>query len=246
MAKHFLTFIAICCFVVVSSPTLAAPAATQPQREAESLHTPKMLKRIFVEADAKAKNQPVDSKNILQMGLSKRKSARTPKASSPIMAVATSFAALIFVVGIFMLIAWFMKRGVSRGMQALPTEVFEILGRSTLGTQQTIQLVRVGNKLLLVASSADGATTLTEIVDTAEVERLSALCMTGSETSTTQEFHETFEELAAGSASKPSASKPSTGKANKYRSESPTVLDLSTPSSDSLTLSGASLLAPAS
>jgi flagellar biogenesis protein FliO len=236
MAKLFPNLVARCCLAascyLVAASTLAwaAPAKS----EADPLRTPPMLKRIFAQADAKPPADPKAPDDILKLGLSKRDSSQPTKASSPVMAVATSAAALIFVIAIFLLIAWFMKRGASRGMRTLPTEAFEVLGRSSLNAQQSVQLVRVGNKLLLVASSADGASTLTEIDDAQEVERLSGLCMTGKNTSATKEFHEAFEELAAGPATSSQHEAP----------EPSTMLNLSAPPRDRLTLSDASLLAP--
>ena len=136
-------------------------------------------------------------KDILQREISKQGESRDTKSSSPVAAVATSTAALIFVVGLFLLVMWFMKRGASRGSRTLPTEAFEILGRSSISQSQAVQLVRIGNKLLLLASSADSISTLTEIDDTEEVTRLSGLCLQNHGTSATQEFHEALEELAA-------------------------------------------------
>ena len=47
----------------------------------------------------------------------------------------------------------------------LPKEAVELLGRAPLAGRQQMQLVRVGNKLLLVALSPAGAETLTEITE---------------------------------------------------------------------------------
>ena len=55
----------------------------------------------------------------------------------------------------------------------------ELLGRAPLAGRQTMQLIRVGNRLLLVALSASGAETLTEITDPVEVEHLAGLCRRG-------------------------------------------------------------------
>ena len=232
MAKLLFTIVTICFSVAVSTTASAAPS----EEKSQPLRTPIMLKKIFADAEAVRTQDGDGSTDVLKLGLSKRDTSRPSKASSPVMAVATSAAALTFVVGIFLLIAWFMKRGASRGMRALPNEVFEVLGRSSLNTQQAVQLIRVGSKLLLVASSSDGAVTLTEIDDTDEVERLSGLCMTGKQTSATTEFHEAFEQLAAGS---PGVEQPE-------KSEQPKPLNLSTSLRDSLALSDASRLAHSS
>ena len=229
MARHILLLPELVCLIAVSTAAEAAPAAS-----ADAVRAPVMHKRIFANP---ADKPPTDTKDVLQLGLSKRDSTRQTKSSSPVMAVATSAAALIFVVGIFLLIAWFMKRSAMGGVRALPSEAFEVLGRSSFNTQQTVQLVRVGNRLLLVASSTEGVRTLTEIDDADEVERLSMLCLAGSETSATQEFQDAFEELASGSAEITTES--SAAESNS----SHRLLDLSSEPTDSLALSEASLLA---
>ena len=66
-----------------------------------------------------------------------------------------------------------------QGRGILPAEAFEVLGRSPLANRQQAQLLRCGNKLLLVCVGAAGAETLTEITDPAEVERLVETCRRG-------------------------------------------------------------------
>jgi flagellar protein FliO/FliZ len=85
---------------------------------------------------------------------------------------------LAVVLGIFFLIVWLLRRTSPNAMGALPAEVFEVLGRAPLANRHQTQLLRCGNKLLLVsiAPTGGGATTLTEITDPAEVERLATLC----------------------------------------------------------------------
>ncbi|MCG8587594.1 MAG: flagellar biosynthetic protein FliO [Pirellulales bacterium] len=234
MATHTFPF-AHTLLLALATLLVAAPSA-RAQTNAETPRNPTMLKRIFVDADEKLEISKSNKKDVLKLRIAKSGSAQNTKSSSPVMAVATSAAALIFVVGIFLLVAWLMKRGASTSMRALPTEAFEVLGRSTLGPQQAVQLVRLGNKLLLVASSAEGASTLAEIDDKAEVERLAAMCMTGKETSATQEFHEALEDLSTN----PTESTPSLPK------QPASMLDLSMPTNDSLSLSEASLLKSAS
>ena len=45
-----------------------------------------------------------------------------------------------------------------------------------MNAKQEMQLVRLGNKLLLLAVTPEGAETLTEITDPVEIDRLSELC----------------------------------------------------------------------
>jgi flagellar biogenesis protein FliO len=86
---------------------------------------------------------------------------------------------LAIVLGIFFLVVWLLRRASPQGPAVLPAEAFEVLGRAPLANRQQVQLLRCGSKLLLVAVAATGAaatTTLTEIADPAEVDRLAGLC----------------------------------------------------------------------
>ena len=90
--------------------------------------------------------------------------------------VLTLCGSLAVVLAGFFVIVWVLRRASPRGFGMLPPEAFEILGRAPLANRQQAQLVRCGNKLLLVAVNTEGAQTLTEITDPAEVERLAAVC----------------------------------------------------------------------
>jgi flagellar biogenesis protein FliO len=60
-----------------------------------------------------------------------------------------------------------------------------------------MQLIRVGNKLILVALSPTGVEPLTEITDATEVEHLLALCRRGQKESSTAVFRQTLAQLAS-------------------------------------------------
>jgi flagellar biogenesis protein FliO len=83
---------------------------------------------------------------------------------------------LLFVLGLFLAAVWLIRRTSPRAYGLLPTEAFETLGRAPLANRQQAQLIRCGNKLLLIAAGVGGAEPLTEITDPAEVERLTELC----------------------------------------------------------------------
>lgn len=102
----------------------------------------------------------------------------TPK-SDGFRSLTTILAGLAVVLGLFFLTAWLLRRASPHRVMALPEEVFEILGRASLANHQQAQLIRCGEKLLLVsvASTAGaGARTLTEITDPNEVEHWTDLC----------------------------------------------------------------------
>jgi flagellar biogenesis protein FliO len=105
--------------------------------------------------------------------------AAQPKAAGSrreVSTMLTGAASLAIVVGLFLLVAWAVRRGMPRTSALLPAEAVEVLGRMPLAGKQQLQMLRCGNKLLLVYIAPSGVQTLTEITDTAEVDRLAALC----------------------------------------------------------------------
>ena len=59
-----------------------------------------------------------------------------------------------------------------------------------MGGRMALQLLRFGNKLVLVAMTAEGAETLAEVSDPKQVERLTKLCRGENSSDITQSFHE--------------------------------------------------------
>ena len=88
----------------------------------------------------------------------------------------TGAASLGIVVGLFLLVVLIARRGGPKSTSPLPYEAVEVLGRAPLVGRQHVHLVRCGNKLLLVCFYPNGAQTLTEITDPAEVDRLVGVC----------------------------------------------------------------------
>jgi flagellar biogenesis protein FliO len=105
---------------------------------------------------------------------------------------------LAIVVGAFLLFAWVLRRSgrgrVGRGI--LPAEAVSVLGRVSLTSKQVAQLLKVGNKLVLVAITPSGAETLTEVTDPVEVDRLMGLCQQNDRHSTTKAFEQVFQNLS--------------------------------------------------
>ena len=79
--------------------------------------------------------------------------AKTP---GGIDAIATVGGSLAVVLGIFFLVVWLLRRASPDGLGALPGEAFEVLGRAALANRQQAQLLRCGNKLLLVCVTRHG------------------------------------------------------------------------------------------
>lgn len=112
-------------------------------------------------------------------------------------AIGSIVGSLAVVLGLFLVVVWCSRRFAPAGSSLLPKEVVELLGRAPLTGRQSMQLVRIGNKLLLVAISTAGAETLTEITDPVEVEHLSALCRRGRIDSATSSFTQVLGQLAS-------------------------------------------------
>jgi flagellar protein FliO/FliZ len=125
-----------------------------------------------------------------------RQHSQKPSTPTPSGALATVGGSLALVLGLFLVIAWCARRITPAGAAILPKEAVELLGRTSLATRQQAHLVRIGNKLLLVAISPAGAETLTEITEPTEVEHLTALCHRSKPTSSTLAFRQALTELA--------------------------------------------------
>jgi len=108
----------------------------------------------------------------------------------------TVVGSLAMVVGIFLLVAWTMRRATPKSMMPLPGEVFEVLGRASMAARQQAYLLRCGHKLLLVSVTPAGAETLTEIDDPLEVDRLAGLCRQSAPGSATATFRHVFAQLS--------------------------------------------------
>lgn len=104
--------------------------------------------------------------------------------------------ALAIVVGLFLMLAWLLRRGARNNASTLPADVVCVLGRVPLATRQFADLLHVGNKLVLVSSSPAGPATLTEVTDPTEVDRLVGLCRQADPHSTTKSFEQVFRQLA--------------------------------------------------
>jgi flagellar biogenesis protein FliO len=111
-------------------------------------------------------------------------------------AIGTVVGSLAIVLGLFVVLVWCSKRFAPAGSATLPKEAIEMLGRASLTPRQQVQLVRVGNKLLVVAISTAGVETLTEITEPTEVERLAALCRRQQPASASSSFSQILGQIS--------------------------------------------------
>ncbi|MBN1852909.1 MAG: flagellar biosynthetic protein FliO [Pirellulales bacterium] len=109
--------------------------------------------------------------------------------------LATMLGGLAVAIGAFFLLAWAIRHGMPKAVARLPNDVIEVLGHSTLTAKQSVHLVRLGHKLLLVSVSAAGAETLSEITDPDEVTRLISLCDHPGRNKSQKAFQQVMHEL---------------------------------------------------
>jgi flagellar biogenesis protein FliO len=128
-------------------------------------------------------------------GVSRDRSFFAP-ALSKLESLSTAGAGLAIVVGLFLLCMWLLRRSVAKPSGALPPEAFAVLGRAPLTSQSFAQLLRVGNKLVLVAMSGDAAQPLTEVTDPAEVDRIAGLCLSAGSKGSSAEFQQVLAQLS--------------------------------------------------
>ena len=85
--------------------------------------------------------------------------------------------------------AFFLRKQMPRLAGILPGEVIHVLGKRYLDQRQCIQLVRIGNRILVLGSSTQhGLRTLTEITDPVEVDQLAGQCAQARPYSASQNF----------------------------------------------------------
>lgn len=74
------------------------------------------------------------------------------------------------VIGVFLIVMILMSKKSDSSM--IPKEAIEVLGRVPFSGKQTLQLVRFGQKLVLVESSSNGLKPISEMTDPMEVQQM--------------------------------------------------------------------------
>ena len=83
---------------------------------------------------------------------------------------------LALVLGFYFAFVWVMRKLNLGGNASLPSDVVQVLGQVPFCARRSLQLIRLGSKVLLLLNSPDGTQPLGEISDPAEVERMVSLC----------------------------------------------------------------------
>lgn len=143
---------------------------------------------------------PRDGKAPKKLALpgSNRNGGDQTAASAPKSGIAGVFsllASLGVVLGLFIGAAYLMRRGLPKQGRVLPREAVESLGRIPFPGRQQGQLLRVGNKLVLVSFSSGGASVITEITDPLEVDRLAGMCAQADRHSAVKSFRDVVDQF---------------------------------------------------
>ncbi len=108
---------------------------------------------------------------------------------------------LLFVVGLIVVGAKWLKSRSPAAARGLPSEVFEVLGRKAIDQRTSVVLARCGSRLLVLSQSSHGLQSLAEITDPVEIDCLAGLCRA---TQRDQTLVETFRSMLH----RPTGSKP--------------------------------------
>jgi len=84
--------------------------------------------------------------------------------------------ALAFVLLLVFGCAWLLRKAGPKSLQPLPLEAVQLLGNAPLYGKQHLRLIRMGQRVLLLAVSESSTQTLTEVTDPEEVNQLLELC----------------------------------------------------------------------
>jgi flagellar biogenesis protein FliO len=85
-------------------------------------------------------------------------------------------ASLAIVIGGYLAFIWLVRAFHGGNSQSLPKQVVEVIGQAPFNSKQTMQLVRLGNKLLLLLVGPEGTQAIGEVTDPVEVETLIGMC----------------------------------------------------------------------
>lgn len=181
--------------VTVDARPMNAPArgASQPS---PPLRQPPVDVRLVAHEESRPPGNTRSPLRLAPRSESSRQGVERAAAPTPGSALVTVGGGLSAVLGVFLVVVWCTRRFAPPGAGVLPQEAVELLGRAPLTARQQMQLIKVGNKLLLVALSPTGIEPLTEITDATEVEHLLGLCRRGKSNSSTVLFQQTLAQLA--------------------------------------------------
>ena len=176
--------------IAPTSSSQSITASVQEPNHSAPKRAPKKASTLKLGATKAKTSEPLRySDNPLEQAMNWRPSADS---------LTTMGAGLGIVVGLLLCLSWVIQKSMPRSSRVLPGEVVEILGRMPLGRRQNAQLIKIGRKLVLVATTADGSTeTLTEISSEHEVQQLLQLCEESQGKGSSAAFDEIFRQMSS-------------------------------------------------
>ena len=180
-------FKSISFFVVTALLPLSGPGSNLLCAQSSSQHQPVIRDEFIQRADFQQQEtsipDPATSINDFAKETSNFSStSKKPNWMSELKSQATAMdipkvlGSLAIVLGGYFVFVWLTRQISGTGDGGLPREVVEVLGQTSFGPKKTLQLVRLGSKLLLLINSPDGTQSIGEITDPHEVEYLIGLC----------------------------------------------------------------------
>jgi len=101
---------------------------------------------------------------------------------------------LLAVVAVILLVFWLARKYLP-GMKRLGgSEAVKVLGRTYLSPRQSILVVRVGRRLIVVGQSPEHLAALDSVTDPAEISELLGLCESGQTGSAASSFRRVFQQ----------------------------------------------------
>jgi flagellar biogenesis protein FliO len=119
---------------------------------------------------------------------------------TPVLSVGGS---LLIVIAAFFLLVILFRKVTPQGNRPLPKEAFECLGKYSLTQKHHLQVLRLGNRIVLVSVMPEGVTTLAEITDPDEAVQFLGLCRRLDGNSATEVFRKAVANMSDDELSQP-------------------------------------------
>lgn len=146
--------------------------ATTPQPEARQMHAPQSQASSVSVLSAASKVK--HSRTPLPPPSGDRKEAGA--GGTTLGTLLSVFSSLSVVVGLFLGLAWVLRRTGVGGNQSLPNEVLQVLGRTNVGPKHQMLLIQFGPKLVLASLHQGEMRVLSEVSEPAQVQRMLSDC----------------------------------------------------------------------
>ena len=133
---------------------------------------------LNVQQSAERPVTPLKRNSALPSTKGDQSTTRTTEGSSGGAVLAVLFVVLVFVLGLAKL---FLKRS-PYTINGLPLDAVDVLGRRAVDPRNSVYILKVGSRLILMGSSPGGMSSLAEITDPIEVASLSNVCAASKQT----------------------------------------------------------------